>query len=132
MVYKALFYLSNCFSYRLLKNHTHIHCIYFPPDTKETIERVFFLKQTVYKHELHIHSFRIQFPLPVKRCQLLISTCSDFSCDGLVMLSPLTLTSFKTKKNVTLKYAWFLKIGILTLDQERTNFIVYKFEYEQF
>ena len=37
------------------------------------------------------------------------------------MLPPLTLTSFKVR-DVTLKNAWFLKIDILALDQERTFF----------
>ena len=45
-------------------------------------------------------------------------------------LSPLTLTSFKTR-DVTLKYAWFLKMGMLALDLVRTIFIVSKFEYVQ-
>ena len=40
------------------------------------------------------------------------------------------LTSFKAR-DVTLKYACFLKIGILALYQERTIFIVSKFEYAQ-
>ena len=39
------------------------------------------------------------------------------------MLPPLTLTSFKVR-DVTLKNAWFLKIDILALDQERTFFYI--------
>ena len=34
---------------------------------------------------------------------------TDFSCDGFVTLTPLTLTLFKAM-HVTLKYTWFLKI----------------------
>ena len=46
------------------------------------------------------------------------------------MLPPLMLMSFKAK-DVALKYVWFLKIDILASDQERTIFIVLKFEYAQ-
>ena len=43
---------------------------------------------------------------------------------------PPNVTSFKIKA-VTLKYKWFLKIGILALDQEGIIFIVSKFEFAQ-
>ena len=46
------------------------------------------------------------------------------------MLPPLTLPSFKAME-VTLKYAWFLKIGNVALYQERTILIVSKFQYTQ-
>ena len=35
VVHQPLFYLSNLFNYRLLKEHTHIHCLYFPPGLKK-------------------------------------------------------------------------------------------------
>ena len=38
--------------------------------------------------------------------------------------------SFKTK-DAALKYAWFLKIGIVALDQESIIFIISMFEYTQ-
>ena len=46
------------------------------------------------------------------------------------MLPPFTLTPSKAM-DVTLKYAWFLKIGILALYQEKTILIVSKFQYTQ-
>ena len=46
-------------------------------------------------------------------------------------LPPLTVTSFKAR-DVALKYARLLKIGILALDQPgKGNFIVSKFEYSK-
>ena len=36
MVYQTLFYLSKFNKYRLLKKHTNIHCIYFPPNCKDS------------------------------------------------------------------------------------------------
>ena len=35
MVHETLFYLTNLISNRLFKKHTHIHCIYFPPNCKD-------------------------------------------------------------------------------------------------
>ena len=49
---------------------------------------------------------------------------------GFITLPPLTLTSFKAM-DVTLKYAWFLKIGNVALYQEKTILIVSKFQYTQ-
>ena len=57
-------------------------------------------------------------------------TSTYFSCGGSITLTPFTLKSFKAR-DVTLKYAWLLNIGILALDQERTVFVVSKFEYAQ-
>ena len=61
----------------------------------------------------------------VKHCQPL--TSADFSCACFIRLPSLMLTSFKTK-DVTLKYARYLKICILAVDHERTILIVSKFE----
>ena len=36
MVYKTLFYFANLISYRLFKKQTNIHCIYFPPNCKDS------------------------------------------------------------------------------------------------
>ena len=36
MVYKTLFYFTNLISYILYKKHTIIHCIYFPPNCKDS------------------------------------------------------------------------------------------------
>ena len=36
MVHETLFYLSNLISYRLFKKNTNIHCIYFPPNCKDS------------------------------------------------------------------------------------------------
>ena len=57
-------------------------------------------------------------------------TSTYFSCGGSITLSPFTLMSFKAR-DVTLKYARLLNIGILALDQKRTIFVVLKFEYAQ-
>ena len=39
MVHRTLFYLPNLISYRLFKKHTNIHCIYFPPNCKDSVEQ---------------------------------------------------------------------------------------------
>ena len=72
---------------------------------------LYFLKQTA------THSFWLNSLLPAK-------TLSTFDQYWFLMwrfyyVDPLTLTSFKTR-DVTLKYARFLKIGILALDQKKT------------
>ena len=88
---------------------------------------LYFLKQTFKMHESHIDSFLTHLPfichnntnfrlVPISRA------------DGFITLPPLTLTSFKGM-DVTLKYAWLLKIGNVALCQERTILIVSKFQY---
>ena len=90
---------------------------------------LYFLKQTFYMHAPHIHSFLTHFPfichndtnfrlVPISRANVFFT------------LPPLTLTSFKAM-DVTLKYAWFSKIGNVALQQERTILIVSKFQYTQ-
>ena len=37
MVHEALFIFPNLISYRLFKKHTNIHCIYFPPNCKDSV-----------------------------------------------------------------------------------------------
>ena len=49
---------------------------------------------------------------------------------GFITLTPPTFTSFK-EMDVTLKYARFLKFGILALYKERTMLIVSKLQYTQ-
>ena len=63
--------------------------------------------------------------LSAERCHFFSGT--DFSGDGFINLHPLILMLFK-RMDVTLKYARFLKIGILALYHERTILIVLKFQ----
>ena len=39
MVHETLFYLSKLISYTLFKKHTNIHCIYFPPNCKDSFQQ---------------------------------------------------------------------------------------------
>ena len=72
-----------------------------------------FLKHTFNMHESHIHSLLTHFPFicynDINFLQVPISRTNGF-----IALRPLTLTSFKAM-DVTLKYARFLKIGIVAL-----------------
>ena len=83
---------------------------------------LYFLKQTFNKHQSFSESI---FFYLLKHCQLL--TSNDFPCGPYITLPHLTMTSFKAR-DVTFKYAELLKIGMLALCQERTMFIVLKFE----
>ena len=40
MVYQPLCYLSNLFRLQALKIHTHLHCVYFPPDCKNILTKL--------------------------------------------------------------------------------------------
>ena len=85
-----------------------------------------FLKQTFNMHESHIYSFLTHFPFicynDTNFGPVLMSPANGFST-----LPPLTLTLFKAM-DVTLNYAWFLKIGNVALYQERTILIVSQFQ----
>ena len=70
--------------------------------------------------------FGLNSLLPTKTLATL--TCTYLSCGGFITLPLLTLTSFKAR-DIALKYAGLSKIGIFALHQERTIFIVSKFEY---
>ena len=90
---------------------------------------LYFLKQTFSMHESHILSFLTHFPFICHNdTNLRLISISRANC--FIMLPPLTLTSFKAM-DVTLKYAWFLKIRNRALYQERTILIVSKFQYTQ-
>ena len=82
---------------------------------------LYFLKQIFNMHESYIHSFLTHFPF----------ICyNDTNFDRYRFLVQTALTSFKAM-DVPLKYARFLKIGKVALYQERTMFIVSKFQYTQ-
>ena len=131
---KHYFIFPNLISYRLFKNHTNIHCIYFRPNCKDSFKQrqkgmLYFLKQPFNMHESYIHSFLTDVPFICYNNTNFLTV--PISCaNGFITLPPLTLTSFKAM-DVTLKYAWFLKIGNVALYQEKTTLIVSKFQYTQ-
>ena len=89
---------------------------------------LFYQKQTSNMHESHIHSFLTHFPF-IGYNDTNFWPIPISHANGFIALPPLTLTSFKAIY-VTLKYARFLKIRIIivALYQERTIFIVSKFQ----
>ena len=97
---------------------------------------LYFLKQTLNMHELHIYSFLTHFLFicynDTNFWLVPISHANGFiTLPPLTLTSfPLTLTSFKAM-DVTLKYARFLKIRNVALYQEKTSLIVSKFQCTQ-
>ena len=90
---------------------------------------LYFLKQIFNVHESYIHSFLTHFPFIYRNdTNFLLVPISR--ANRFITLPPLTLTSFKAM-DVTLKYAWFLKIGTVALYQEKTISIVSEFQYTQ-
>ena len=90
---------------------------------------MYFLKQTFNMNESHIQSFLTHFPFisyndtHFERYRFLVQT-------GLLRYPLLRWRRYKAM-DVTLKYAWFLKIGNVVLYEERTILIVSKFQYMQ-
>ena len=87
---------------------------------------LYFLKQTFNMHESHIHSFLTHFPFICYNDTNFLPV-SMSRANGFKTLPTLTLTSFKAM-DVTLKFALFLKIGIVALYRERIILIVSKFQ----
>ena len=87
---------------------------------------LYFLKQTFNMHESHIHSFLTHFPF-ICYNDTIFEPVPMSRANGFSTLPPLTLTSFKAM-DVTLKYARFLKIGNVALNEERIILIVSKFQ----